>query len=132
MKVKKVYLAISYSKRELFNKEVNALKSLFNSYGIELLVFVDKYNFQQSEEKVMMNAAFGEIDSCDLLIAELTIKSIGVGIEMGYAYSKEIPICYIRRTGSEYSTTAAGCASSIIEYDGIDMLVREIKLLMNK
>jgi len=132
MKVKKVYLAISYSKRELFNKEVNALKSLFNSYGIELLVFVDKYNFQQSEEKVMMNAAFGEIDSCDLLIAELTIKSIGVGIEMGYAYSKEIPICYIRRTGSEYSTTAAGCASSIIEYDGIDMLVREINLLMNK
>ena len=132
MKVKKVYLAISYSNRKLFNEELNTLKSLFAERGIELLVFVDKYNFQQSEEKDMMMTAFREIDGCDLLIAELTTKSIGVGVEIGYAYSKNIPICYIRKKGSEYSTTAAGCASYIIEYDGLDMLETEIGLCINR
>ncbi|RLD40229.1 MAG: hypothetical protein DRI86_15630 [Bacteroidetes bacterium] len=132
MKIKKVYLAISYSNRKLFDEELICLKSLFKENDIELLVFVDKYNFLQSEEKLMMKTAFKEIESCDLLIAELSTKSIGVGIEIGYAYSKNIPICYIRRNGSEYSTTAAGGASFIIEYDGIEMLKREIGLLINK
>ena len=130
--MKKVYLAISYSNRKLFDEELICLKSLFKENDIELLVFVDKYNFLQSEEKLMMKTAFEEIESCDLLIAELSTKSIGVGIEIGYAYSKNIPICYIRRNGSEYSTTAAGGASFIIEYDGIEMLKREIGLLINK
>jgi len=130
--IKKVYLAISYSDRKLFDEEISALKSLFAERGIELLVFVDKYNFHYDQEKEMMKTAFQEIDSCDLLIAELSTKSIGVGIEIGYAHSKNIPICYIRKNGSEYSTTAAGCASDIIEYDGIDILKREMSLLTNK
>ncbi len=126
MKVKKVYLAISYSNRKLFDEELCTLKLLFEERGIELLVFVDKYNFQQSEEKDMMMTAFSEIDSCDFLIAELTTKSIGVGIEIGYAYSKNIPICYIRRKGSEYSTTAAGCSSLIVEYENADKLIVDV------
>lgn len=115
--MKKAYLAISYSNRKQFDKEVDSLQKLFNKNCIELLVFVDKYNFKINQEKEMMKTAFEEIDSSDFLIAELTTKSIGVGIEIGYAFAKEKPILYLRKKDSEYSTTASGCSISVIDYE---------------
>lgn len=115
--MKKAYLAISYSNRKLFDKEVKTLIELCEKNNIKLLVFVDKYNFKENEEKEMMETAFREIDKSDFLIAELTTKSIGVGIEIGYAFAKEKPILYLRKKDSEYSTTASGSSSYIIEYE---------------
>jgi nucleoside 2-deoxyribosyltransferase len=114
--MKTAYLAISYSNRKLFDHEIKSLKEICAKYNIELLVFVDKYNFAGNEEKVMMETAFRAIDEADFLIAELTTKSIGVGIEIGYAHAKEKPIFYLRKKGSEYSATASGSSDYIIEY----------------
>jgi len=114
--MKKAYLAISYSNRKQFDKEIESLQKLFYKKNIELLVFVDKYNFSPSQEKEMMKIAFEEIDKCDFLIAELTTKSIGVGIEIGYAFAKNKPIFYLRKKDAEYSTTASGCSNYVIEY----------------
>ena len=47
--MKKAYLAISYSNRKLFDNEVKNLVELFKKKNIELLVFVDKYNFKENE-----------------------------------------------------------------------------------
>jgi len=121
--MKQAYLAISYSKRKHFNKELQTLTELLAKNSIKLLVFVDKYNFKKHHTSTslsnqeMMKTAFQEIDKSDFLIAELTTKSIGVGIEIGYAYAKEKAIFYIRKKGSEYSTTASGSSSYLIEYD---------------
>lgn len=115
--MKKAYFAISYSKRHLFDKEIESLHNLFYKMNIELLVFVDKYNFRPNQEREMMKVAFEEIDNSDFLIAELTTKSIGVGIEIGYAYAKGKPVFYLRKKGVEYSTTASGCSDYIIEYE---------------
>jgi len=115
--MKKAYFAISYSNRKQFDKVVEGLQILFKKHKIELFVFVDKYNFSTDQEKEMMETAFEEIDSSDFLVAELTTKSIGVGIEIGYAYAKKKPVIYLRRKGSEYSTTASGCSNYVVEYD---------------
>lgn len=115
--MKKGYLAISYSNRNLFDKEVDSLKKLFKKHHIELFVFVDHYNFKPNEEKEMMKTAFNEIDGSDFLIAELTTKSIGVGIEIGYASAKKIPIIYLYKKNAEYSTTASGSSTYIIAYE---------------
>lgn len=115
--MKKAYFAISYSNRKQFDKEVESLKNLFHEKNIELFVFVDNYNFNANQEKEMMKTAFEEIDSSDFLVADLTTKSIGVGIEIGYAFAKEKPIFYLRKKGSEYSTTASGCSNYVIEYE---------------
>ena len=111
-KMKKAYLAISYSNRKLFDKEVQSLIELCKINNIELLSFVDNYNFKENEENEMMETAFLEIDKSAFLIAELTTKSIGVGIEIGYANAKRKPIIYLRKKGSEYSTTASGSSTS--------------------
>ena len=115
--MKKGYLAISYSNRSLFDKEIEGLKKVFKKNNLELLVFVDKYNFKAHQEKKMMETAFNEIDNAVLLVAELTTKSIGVGIEIGYAFAKGIPIIYLRKKNAEYSTTASGSSTYIVEYE---------------
>jgi len=125
--MKKGYLAISYVNRKKFNKEITYLKKLLKTNNIELLVFVDKYNFTPNEENIMMKTAFAEINSSDFLLAELTTKSIGVGIEIGYAYANNIPILYFRKKGAEYSTTAAGSSNFILEYNE----EKDLELIMN-
>jgi len=134
-KMKKAYFAISYSNRKQFDKEVDSLQNLFNKNNIELLVFVDKYDFNANQEKEMMRVAFEEIDSSDFLIAELTTKSIGVGIEIGYAFAKEKPIFYLLKKDSEYSTTASGCSISVIDYENeldlCDMMEKLIRTKIN-
>ncbi len=133
--MKKAYFAISYSNRKQFDKEIENLKNLFNKNNIELLVFVDKYNFKANQEKEMMKVAFEEIDSSDFLIAELSTKSIGVGIEIGYAFAKEKPIFYLRKKDSKYSTTASGCSNYLIEYENelnlVEIMEKRLKTEMN-
>ena len=85
--------------------------------NIELFVFGDKSNFETNQEKEMMKVTFEEIDSSDFLVAELTTKSIGIGIEIGYAFAKEKLIFYLRKKDSEFSTTASGCSRFVIEYE---------------
>ncbi|MCK5400705.1 MAG: nucleoside 2-deoxyribosyltransferase [Flavobacteriaceae bacterium] len=130
--MKKGYLAISYSDRKKFDNEVDYLLKALSKSGVELLVFVDKYCFKRNQEKEMMKVAFEEIDNSDFLIAELTKKSIGVGIEIGYAYSKKKPIFYLRRKGAEYSTTASGCSKHIIEYENKIDLGEKITSALNE
>jgi nucleoside 2-deoxyribosyltransferase len=121
-KIKKAYFAIGFSVRKKFDIEIRQLEDALSKINIELLVFVDKYYFKPNEEKSMMEVACNEIDDSDILIAELTHKSIGVGIEVGYAFSKKKPILYVRRKGAEFSSTAFGCSTINIEYEnGFDL-----------
>jgi len=128
--MKKGYLAISYSNRTFFDNEIEGLKKLFKNNALELFVFVDHYNFKANQEREMMKTAFIKIDSADFLIAELTTKSIGVGIEIGYAYATEKPIIYLRKKGSEYSTTASGSSTYIIEYENVPDLIKSMEKLL--
>ena len=127
--MKRVYFAISYSKRKLFDIEIKKLQDFFYSKNIELFVFVDHYNFKPNQEVEMMEKAFEEIDHSDVFVAELSTKAIGVGIEMGYAYAKGKPVIYLRKVNSEYSTTSAGCATSIIEYENAIELITKLSVL---
>ena len=130
--MKKAYFAISYSNRKLFYKEIESLKNLFNRVNIELLVFVDEYNFKANQEKEMMKTAFDEIDNSDFLIAELTTKSIGVGIEIGYAFAKKMPIIYLCKNSAEYSTTASGSSTYNVEYENEFDLYKSMEKLLTQ
>lgn len=125
--MKKVYGAISYSNRKKFDQEIEVLTHLFSELQITFFVFVDHYNFTSNQEQEMMKTAFKEIDSCDFLVAELTTKSIGVGIEIGYAYASKKPVIYLKKDYAEYSTTASGCSQHIIEYQNSQDLVKQMK-----
>ena len=73
--MKKCYLAISYSNRSQFDNEIESLKKLFKENNMELLVFVDKYNFKTNQEKEMMKTAFDEIDNSDFYEGSFSARS---------------------------------------------------------
>lgn len=127
--VKRAYLAISISNRSRLSEELRQLRSVLAEHKIELFVFVDHYQFSKEEEKEMMDAAFREINRSDLLIAELSKKAIGVGVEVGYAYARDIPIMYLRNEKSEHSTTVSGSSSIQIVYKNPTDLRQQIQKL---
>lgn len=128
--MKTAYFGISKSNRIHFDKEIHQLKKCLTKHTIDLLVFVDIYDFKPGEEKEMMKITFEEIDKSDFLIVELTKKAIGVGIEVGYAFAKRKPIIYIKQKDSKHSTTVDGCSDFIIEYDNEHHLCEEIERLI--
>lgn len=57
-----------------------------------------------------------DIDACDLFIAEVSEKAIGVGVETGYAKGKRKTIIYLRRADAEHSTTGSGVSDYQLIY----------------
>ncbi len=125
------YFGISKSNRIHFDKEIKILIKCLQKYGIDLLVFVDKYDFKIEQEKEMMEVAFKEIDFCDLVIVELSKKAIGVGVEVGYAKAKNKPIIYIKKKDTAYSTTVGGSSDYKIEYSNLEELRLEMDEVLN-
>jgi nucleoside 2-deoxyribosyltransferase len=114
--MKKAYLAIGMLSRKLRSAEIETIRTVLAAGGYSLFIFVDTYHFSPAEEKQMMAAAFREIRASDLLIAEVSEKAIGVGIEMGYAAASGKPVLYLRHISAAHSTTAAGTANETLIY----------------
>ncbi len=125
--MKKAYLAISYQNRKHLSAEIETIKTVLANFKIELFVFVDNYHFTPAEEKQMMQQAFSQIVSSDLLIAEVSEKAIGAGIEIGYAAALNKPILYLRNNNAEHSTTASGSAGYSLMYHDLQDLTQKLK-----
>lgn len=113
----KAYISVSYSKRKLVDKEINAIVETLSDFKISSFIFVDNYKFDLTQERQMMEQAMVDIDNCDILIAETSDKGIGIGIEVGYAKAKEKTIIYLRQRDKEHSTTVSGISDFQIIYN---------------
>ncbi len=125
------YFGISKSNRDKLEAEVDRVRKVLKEHRIILEVFVDKYEFTSEEATEMMKIAFEEIDKCDFIIAELSKKAIGVGVEVGYAKAKQKPIIYLKREEASYSTTVGGSANYFIEYKDESDLETKLILVLN-
>jgi len=115
----KAYISISYNRRKSLNAEVNGIKETLLDQKIESFVFVDEFRFNSSQENEMMQQAMRSIDESDLLIAEVSDKAIGIGIEVGYAKAKGKTVIYIRNENAEHSTTVSGISDFHIVYKDV-------------
>lgn len=118
----RAYIALSYSHRHLLEKEISQVSLVLKKAGFEVFVFVDNYQFQKEEEKDMMQAACREIDNSHLLVAETSYKEIGIGIEIGYAKGRGMPVIYLRKEAAEHSTTASGISDCQVVYSDLNKL----------
>ena len=130
--MKKAYLSIGYASRALLQTEIETIRQILSDYQISLFVFVDEYHFTAQEEKQMMQHAFAEIDTADLVIAEVSEKAIGVGIEIGYAAANHKPVIYLRKFHTQHSTTAAGSADHIIIYQNTRDLTESLASVLTE
>ncbi|MEM6807490.1 MAG: nucleoside 2-deoxyribosyltransferase [Bacteroidota bacterium] len=124
---KTAYFAISLSNRPRLATELGVVRELSDKLGIKLNVFVDEHHFAPHQEKEMMMQAFEEIEASDFLIAELSKKAIGVGVEVGYAKALGKTIIYLKKEAANYSTTVGGCADIKISYADPEDLKKKLE-----
>ncbi len=76
----------------------------------------EKWGEEKITPRELMELTFESIDESDIVVAEFSEKGTGLGIEAGYAFSKQKPVIVIAREGSEISGTLKGIAREIIYY----------------
>ena len=130
--MKQAYISISFSKRKELEKEVRAIKSALEKIEFFGYVFVDENQFSTNEEGMMMQKAMEDIEKSVILIAEVSEKGIGIGIEVGYAKAKNIPVIYVRNSRSEHSTTVSGIADFRIIYENEIDLEEKLEKVLSK
>jgi len=127
--MKQAYVAISLRKRPIMQAEIDAICDVLESEKIHPFIFVDRYHFTENDAVEMMQTAKKHMDESDLLIAEVSHKAIGVGIEVGYMAAQRKRIIYLRRDGAEYSTTVGGLADFDIVYRDAGNLQKQLQSL---
>lgn len=116
------YISIAKGNAPILKDELGVIKATLAAAGIGSRLFVEQYSFTSAQEKEMMLKAMADIDACDLFVAEVSEKAIGVGLEAGYAKAKAKTIIYLRQNNSEHSTTVSGISDYHLIYSGIDDL----------
>ncbi len=124
------FISMTFSHKDQITGVITRLKTVLSTYGIRSIIFGDEYHFDQQEEDTMMTVARQEIAKCDFLIAELSHKAVGVGVEVGYAVGLGKPVIYMRDHIAEHSTTVAGISSYKIIYTSLDDMERQLRLII--
>ena len=83
---------------------------------------LEKWGEVELEPRDLMQKTFKIIDSCDLVIIELSEKGVGLGIEAGYAYAQGIQVVSVAKRGSDISETLRGISSRVAFYESFDDL----------
>ena len=121
---------MSFSRKHQITDVVDKLKDTLATYNIASKVFVDDYTFDISDEATMMKVSCEDISQCDFLIAELSHKAIGVGVEVGYAIGIGKPVIYMRHINAEHSTTVSGISTYKIIYTSLDDMEQQLKAII--
>lgn len=71
------------------------------------------------------------IDECDIVFAEVTVPSLGVGYELAYAESKNKKVICMYEEGKNVSKMITGNINFIqMPYTNVDELIRKIHQIM--
>ena len=114
--MKRAFLSRSYAHRHEMLPVVDIITQAAAAMDINVYDFVTVNQFEAHEMKLMMQTSFSQIQAADLLIAEVSVKAIGVGIEVGYAAALNKPILALRGELTEHSTTVSGTATVSLTY----------------
>lgn len=129
--MKQAYIAISLSKRQSMQAEIDAIYEILEAAQIEPFIFVDRYHFSPDDALLMMQTARKHMDESEILIAEVSHKAIGVGVEVGYMAAQGKTIIYLRREDAEHSTTVGGMADFAIVYSDVEELREKLGQALN-
>lgn len=119
------FVSASYAHRAILSAELDAIVFAVEAHGLAAHVFIRAYDFSPHQAQAMMAATLRDVRAADLLIAEVSHKAIGVGIEIGLAAAWGKPIVYVRHASAEPSTTVSGLAAATVVYrDAADLRAR--------
>ena len=128
--MKKAFLLIKFHE-DCKNKDlIEAICQVLEKAGIEARTIIrdyEKWGNVKFEPRDLMNMTFKEIDKADILIVEFSEKGVGLGIEAGYAFSKNKPIIVLAKEGSDVSTTIKGISKQVIFYKDVEEIKDKLR-----
>lgn len=71
------------------------------------------------------------IKNCDFFVAEVSQASTGLGIEIGIAVSKEIPVICIYKKGNAPSRALNFISNEFIEYADLTDMGKQLEIFFN-
>lgn len=93
---------------------------------------LSKHNFFfPHDEKNKLVKTKEIIKNYDLVIAEVSLQTTGVGIELGWADYLNKPILCIYEKGSEISSSLKFITNNFLEYDNSKDLIEKIERFLN-
>lgn len=115
----RVFLSIKFWGDQRNQEDVRNIIGTIEDLGHEVFCVVEhaeNWGENTFSSDQLMSLTFNEIDKSDVLVANVADWPIGVGVEAGYAFAKEIPIVCICPQDKKLANTIAGIASSVIRY----------------
>jgi hypothetical protein len=119
-KTKKIYVA--HSTGFDFKKELYAPLSNLVEY---------KFIFPHSSSMVPSNSK-KKIPAYDLILAEVSLPSYGVGIELGWADAFGIPILCLYKKGTKISSALKVVSNNFLEYQDLNKDLDAVKLVVDR
>jgi len=99
----KVFLSIKYHDDHSDRARIEMVSLALHAHAFETMCIapdLERWGQLRFDARELMRRTFAAIDACDLVVADLTQKGVGVGIEAGYARAKDIPVVTIAQNGS--------------------------------
>jgi len=117
----KAYIGIKFHPDNRNRATIELLSQLLASCGFETVCVrrdLEQWGAVPFSPEALMQQTCTVIDTCDLVVIELTEKGVGLGIEAGYAYARGLPVVTIARVGADISTTLRGISTAVCLYRG--------------
>ncbi|MCP4671547.1 MAG: nucleoside 2-deoxyribosyltransferase [Desulfobacula sp.] len=123
--MKKAYLGIKYHSDHRNKEKIEFISSMLEKFGFSTTCItrdIEKWGQIKFSPNDLMLETFNIIESSNIAVIDLSEKGVGLGIEAGYAYSRQIPIITISEK-QKISTTLLGISQDHIVYDKRDDLI---------
>ena len=126
---RKAYVALKYHPDGSNRPLIEALSACLEKQGWETFCVVrDLQHWGQTAfgPPELMQLSLAAIDNSHLVVVELSEKGVGVGIEAGYAYARQILVITLARRGADISDTLRGISAAVLAYGDLAE-VKEVK-----
>jgi len=121
----RAYIAIKYHPDHRNRPAIEAISTALEQNGVDAFCVtrdLERWGDVRFSPDELMERSFAAIDASDLVVIDLSEKGVGLGIEAGYAWAREIPIVTIARRGADISTTLRGISQIVSRYERFDEL----------
>lgn len=118
----KIYLAIKFHPDNSNRTLIDDITKHLNNLGHEVICAqrdFERWGKKVIEPKELLLKAFETIENSDLVLIEGSEKGMGVGIEAGYAFARDIPVITVARVGADISINLRSLSSKVISYSDL-------------
>lgn len=107
-----------------FDYKIELYEPLQRAFGGEYQLVLPHDNADGEHSKTI-------IESCDLVLGEVSYPSTGQGIELGWADDLQVPIVCIYNSNQTPSGALRHIARELVNYDDVDDMVDKVAKLLS-